>query len=146
MTHDSEAHDSEVPTVGTVSQEDSDPRPVFAGDWGKADGKTRQAHLVKVNAWKRRNEQKPQTRMDTRSEQAERHADNLATLRAIQASSKSLASDRIRAVEAEQRILLREAEEERQREHGPLIDLRLALELIPPHERVAALGELLGVE
>jgi len=32
-----------------------DPRPVFEGDWGSASGKERQAHLVKVNAWKRRN-------------------------------------------------------------------------------------------
>ena len=35
--------------------EGHDPRPVFEGDWGKADGKARQAHLVRVNAWKQRN-------------------------------------------------------------------------------------------
>ena len=34
--------------------EGHEPRPVFEGDWGKADGRARQAHLTKVNAWKRR--------------------------------------------------------------------------------------------
>ena len=71
---------------------------------------------------------------------------DVRTLDAIINTSTSLASDRIRAIEAKQRILARLEQEEREREHGPLIDLRYALEAIPEAERVAALGSLLGVE
>ena len=75
----------------------------------------------------------------------ERHADDLAALQAMIEAHSTLPSDRIRAIEAKQRILAKVEAEEREREHGPLIDLRTALDLVPEAERVDALGALLGV-
>ena len=75
----------------------------------------------------------------------DRHADDLASLQAVIDDSRALNSDRIRAIESKQRILGKVYEEEAAREHGPLIELRNALDLIPHEQRVDALGTLLGV-
>ena len=146
-----------------------DPRPVFEGDWAKADGQARSAHRTRVNAWYQRHpEERPsakgdgkgggkgakgggdaQSRMDAgngRHERHERQDANLATLRRIQAMPDAHASDVIRAVEAEQRILERVEQEQRAEQHGPLLALRDALSAIPEAERVGALDSLLRVE
>lgn len=77
---------------------------------------------------------------------ASRDAADLATLDAIVASSKSLPSDVIRAVEARQRILNRAEAEALADEHGDLVALRDALSVIPAEHRAEALKGLLRVE
>lgn len=89
---------------------------------------------------------KAQSRMAEPGEEPERHADDLRALQTLIDGAATLPSDRIRAIEAKQRILGKVEAEEREREHGPLIDLRATLDTLPAHERVAALGSLLGVE
>lgn len=88
------------------------------------------------------------------SERREAHGDeaaaiaeaDVATLDAIIGSSKSLASDRIRAIEAKQRILNREQAEAQASAHGPLLALRDALLAVPEAQRADALSALLVVE
>ena len=70
----------------------------------------------------------------------------IQTLDEIIASKKSLASDRIRAVEAKQRILAREQEAQAEERYGPLVALKHALDSLPEGERVAALTSLLSVQ
>jgi aminopeptidase N len=69
----------------------------------------------------------------------------LQTLQAVIDAPKSLASDKIRAVEARQRILQRVEEEQAQQEYGELLALRQALDALPEGERVQALHALLVV-
>jgi hypothetical protein len=75
----------------------------------------------------------------------ERAAD-VSALQALIDAPKTLGSDRIRAIEAKQRILQRVEEEERAEAHGELRALRHALDALPEPERVAALAGLLVVE
>jgi hypothetical protein len=156
-------HDVRTSSLNKLRRQDSSlmthdtyvgmPRPVFEGDWSTASGKERQAHMVRINAWKFANSavtpgadsDAAQTRMNAGNEEAERHAADLATLDSVINSAKALNSDRIRAIEAKQRILAKVYEEEARKEHGPLLELRNALDLLPPDERVAALGTLLDV-
>lgn len=84
----------------------------------------------------------PQTRMATKDEERDAH---LATLQAVIDEPKSLASDRIRAVEARERILSRQEEEQREEAWSELRALRDALDAIPPEARGDALVELLSV-
>ena len=130
----------------------SDPRPVFEGDWASASGVEKGRHSRRVEEWKERTGQrakpgaaKSQSRMAAGSGRDERHADDLASLEAIIHGASTLASDRIRAIEAKQRILAKQEQEQLADEHGPLLQLRVALDLIPPHERGDALGALLVV-
>ena len=88
---------------------------------------------------------KAQSRMAAGSEEPERHADDLRALQHI-IDTAPILSDRTRAIEAKQRILAKVEAEEREREHGPLIDLRAALEALPSGDRVDALSQLLRVE
>ena len=83
---------------------------------------------------------------------APRAADGIADadasdLRALQSiiDTAPILSDRTRAIEAKQRILQRQAVEERGSEHGELVALRDALSALPVEERVGALGGLLGI-
>jgi hypothetical protein len=107
--------------------------------------------MTLIAAWKKANGQavravdpEPQTRMDTG--EVERVSDEtaaLATLQAVIDDPKALHSDRIRAVEAQQRILQRVAAEQAEEKHGALVALRQALDALPPGERVPALQGLL---
>ena len=133
-----------------------DPRPKFAGDWAKATGYERQAHMTLIAKWKQAQPDKgegsarsgsanAQSRTVEPGEEPERHADDLRALQHI-IDSAPILSDRTRAIEAKQRILGKVEAEEREREHGPLVDLRAALDTLPAHERVGALASLLRVE
>ena len=133
-----------------------DPRPTFAGDWAKASGHERQAHMTLIAKWKAAQPDKgqasapsasggAQSRMVEPSGEPERHADDLRALQHI-IDTAPILSDRTRAIEAKQRILGKVEAEDREREHGPLIDLRAALDTLPVHERVDALASLLRVE
>lgn len=153
-------------TVSAAILDDlDDPRPVFEGDWAKATGHERQAHMTRVAAWKARQPEasgpsakakghgrsggaqsrtaKPSGRDAPHGH--DRDADDLATLDAIIASSKSLASDRIRAVDSKQRILNRLEAERVTHEHGELLALRDALSLVPEGQRAEALRDLVEV-
>ena len=143
-----------MPEPLTLEGLDSDPRPEFSGSWAKADGKTRQAHMTRVAAWKARHgivgerggkasSDQPQSQAQSREEG---QASHLGTLKAIIDTPNSLASDRIRAVEARERILRAQAEEATLEAHGPLVALGEALRALPIEERVEALSSLLTVE
>ena len=80
--------------------------------------------------------------LDTQA--AERAADIDALQRLID-SPNTLGSDRIRAIEAKQRILQRVDEDAREEKYGPLVALKHALDSLPEGERVEALGRLLMV-
>ena len=143
-----------------------DARPVFAGDWAKASGKERQAHMTLIAKWKAAQEPSApgkgqsaapaaQSRMVEPGEGQARHgapraaaadadADDLRALQHI-IDAAPILSDRTRAIEAKQRILQRQQAEERSDEHGPLVALRDALSALPEGERVDALGGLLGI-
>lgn len=133
----------------------TDPRPVLS-TWATASAAERGAHGAAVKKWKARELAREEERAARKAaergsgsgpgvEREARHADDLATLEAI-IHSAPIMSDRIRAVEAKQRILARVEEEERAQEHGPLVALGEALSAIPEGQRVSALGQLLGVE
>ena len=147
--HEHEGEDAAVFQPG-------DPRPKFAGDWAKATGYERQAHMTLIAKWKAAQGDKAapsgqsakpeaQTRTVEPGEEPERHADDLRALQHI-IDAAPILSDRTRAIEAKQRILGKVEAEEREREHGPLVDLRAALDTLPAHERVGALASLLRVE
>ena len=134
-----------------------DPRPVFQGDWAKADGHARQAHMTLIAAWKARQPEgsdvgsaqgrrakasAAQAKAQSHDEERERH---LSTLQSVIDEPGALSSDRIRAVEARERILSRQAEEQALEVHGPLVALGEALRALPMEERVGALSTLLEV-
>jgi hypothetical protein len=135
-----------------------DPRPVFDGDWSKATGPERQAHRTRVNAWYGRHPEArpsakrseaakaeaaaPQSGMGARDEEQVAH---LRVLQAVIDAPKSLASDRIRAVEARERILQRVEEEAKAEAYAPLVALRHALDALPSEARADALSALLLV-
>jgi hypothetical protein len=134
-----------------------DPKPKYEGDWSKASGQERQAHMTRVAKWKARNgipsgaKGKPESGEGVQAPQpgmvsldAERARD-LHDLQAVINGPKSLASDRIRAIESKQRILQRVEEEQAQQEYGELLALRQALDALPEGERVQALHALLVV-
>ena len=132
-----------------------DPRPVFEGDWKSASGVEKGEHSERVRQWKERNGvatgerakregAKGEGRMAAGDGQPERHADDLRDLQSV-IDHAPLASDRIRAIEAKQRILQRREQEEREEAHGPLVELRHTLEALPPDQRVGALSALLVV-
>lgn len=73
-------------------------------------------------------------------------AADLQTLQAMIDAPKTLGSDRIRAIEQKQRILQRQQVEKAEQEHGPLVLLRNALDLLPAEQRVHALSTMLGVQ
>jgi hypothetical protein len=134
-----------------------DPRPVFQGDWASASGVEKGEHSERVRQWKARNGIATGTAVKGRRGVGEgpasepldphaRHADDLAALQAMIDAPKTLSSDRIRAVEAKQRILRQVDEEHRAEAFGPLVELRHALDLVPPEQRAATLGALLRVD
>ena len=137
--------------------QDHDPRPVFDGDWAKADGHARQAHMTAIAAWKAKNDVQGPTPRASRAARGgteaqsqagngdEERAAHLRTLQAVIDEPGALASDRIRAIEARERILARDAEEKQAEAHGPLVALGDALRALPMEERVGALDGLLGV-
>ena len=142
-------------TEDAVVIEDDDPRPVFEGVWASASGVEKGEHSERVRLWKLRHPEHAgqrgdatapgaQSRMAEPSGEPERHADDLRALQHI-IDTAPILSDRTRAIEAKQRILGKVEAEERGREHGPLIDLRAALDALPPEARVDALGALLVV-
>jgi len=75
----------------------------------------------------------------------ERAAD-VEALQALIDASKTLGSDRIRAIEAKQRILSKVEEEEREERYGALVAMRQALDTLPVEQRVEALTSMLGVK
>jgi hypothetical protein len=141
-----------------MSGSHDDPRPVFDGDWAKATGTQRQAHMTLVAAWKARNGVQGATprrqgqsakagaaQGQAQSQDEERTA-HLSTLQQVIDAPGALASDRIRAVEARERILSKQAEEQALEAHGPLVALGDALRALPEGERVEALSTLLDVQ
>ena len=133
-----------TPTSGPL-----EPKPVFDGDWQSASGVEKGRHSQRVREWRERTGQsvtgkaaKAQSQAGTGLQPLDRDASDLATLQAI-ADGADLSSDRIRAIEAKQRILNRIEAEQAEAEHGELRALRAALDLLPEPERVAALGTLL---
>ncbi len=133
-----------------------DPKPVFEGDWNSASGKAKGDHSQRVREWRERTGQRskpgaakaggrmaagvaPQLPPET-----ERDAADIATLEGIIAHA-ALASDRIRAVEAKQRILNRIEAGAIEQEHGELRAVARTLEALAPEDRVAALRALLVV-
>ena len=134
-----------------------DPRPVFDGDWQSASGVEKGEHSERVRQWKERNgiatgqsakrggggqSAKAQSQAQSHDEERERH---LSTLQSVIDEPGALSSDRIRAVEARERILSRQAEEQALEVHGPLVALGEALRALPMEERVGALSTLLEV-
>jgi hypothetical protein len=130
-------------------------RPVFQGDWAKADGHARQAHMTLIAKWKSANSE-ASSAAATRNErhagsadlskaQAQGDADadtsaSLEALRAIRDDKKALRSDRIRASEA----LLRSAGAQASSggdEVALWLAMRTTLEALPPAD---ALSVLLG--
>jgi hypothetical protein len=125
------------------------PRPVFPGDWAKADGHARQAHMTRIAAWKKATGQGQRATPDAPEARiaavvGEREAD-VAALQGLIDAPGTLGSDRIRAIEAKQRILARQEEEAAQERHGGLVALRSALDALPTEHRVDALSTLLAV-
>lgn len=140
----------------------SDPRPVFQGDWGKATGKERQAHMTLVAAWKARQpggDGDAQSRMAASSGRLATpvampvptgtagtagDAATRSVLVAIRDNANAHDSDRIRAAQA---LIALDREAEQATGAGPshLVALRQVLDTLEPHERLAWLqGERLG--
>ena len=128
-----------------------EPRPVFEGDWQSATGAEKGAHSERVRLWKERTGQSTrvkgkgqsgvaQSQPSTREEEQAAH---LSALQTVIDAPNSLASDRIRAIEARERILSKAYEEEKAEAHGPLLALGDALRALPEAERVQALHDLL---
>ena len=134
-----------------------DPRPVFPGHWPTATGKEKGDHSQRVREWKERHGLLPEQQVPDAAKvsgsgsgagdgEHDRDAHNLRTLRAIQSDPKTLPSDRIRSVEAEQRILNRLQVQQAEEAYGPLRELHAALSAVPQPERVALCTQLLSVE
>ena len=130
-----------------------DPRPVYDGVWAEATGVQKGEHSERVRLWKERNGiatgsaakgggNAAQAKAQSHDEERAAH---LQTLQAIINEPGALSSDRIRAVEARERILARQAEEQQAEVHGPLVALGDALRALPMEERVDALSALLAV-
>ncbi len=126
------------------------PRPVFQGDWGKADGKARQAHMTLIAAWKAANGEPTRSPSSATVEPNERHAGNTPSLEgselaastrvleAIRDDPKALRSDRIRAAEALMRSATAKASSGD--DHVALwVAQRMTLEALPPADRMSAL-------
>ena len=131
-----------------------DPRPVYDGVWADATGVQKGEHSERVRLWKERNGiatgsvakgEAAKAQSQGQSHEEERSA-HLRTLQAIIDEPKALSSDRIRAVEARERILAKQAEEQAAEVHGPLVALGDALRALPIDQRVEALSTLLQVE
>jgi hypothetical protein len=129
---------------------DPDPRPVYDGDWLSATGVEKGRHSQRVREWKARQKDVARSRMAPSPGQpvAALPSPDAAALRpdAAQAVTRAVLegirddrdahdSDRIRA--AQQLIALDRAAEGVAHAPSPLYELRLALELLPPHERLA---------
>lgn len=132
------------------AQGGDDPRPVFQGEWAKADGHARREHMEAVKAWKARNPEAAaaaQSRTATPSGQPAMpvtpgDAATRTVLTSIRDDGSAHDSDRIRAAQA----LIAMDREAAQQVVGtsPLVALREALELLQPEERLAWLqGERL---
>ena len=141
-----------------MPDETLDPRPVFAGDWAKATGKERQAHMVVVNAWKARQEestgdaQSPMAAGSARdaggaqggnaAPQPSGDAQTRAVLISIRDDADAHDSDRIRAAQA--LIGMEREAEGRADAPSPLVALKQVLDTLAPEERLAWLqGERL---
>jgi hypothetical protein len=148
------------------SVQEGDPRPVFEGDWNSATGVQKGEHSERVRQWKERNgiaqgaagrgaarsgangvvEPSDPLAPSAHSPVAARDADDIAALQAVIDKPKTLASDRIRAIEAKQRILNRIDAEQAEHEHGELLALHAALCAVPEAQRGDALRALVRVE
>lgn len=144
----------------SLEQSSTDPRPVFEGDWQSASGREKGEHSERVRQWKARHPERTGQGAKAGAAKAQRpmaagsrpqpsdaqpHADDIAALQAV-IDHAPIQSDRIRAIEAKQRILSRVEQEALAEAHGPLVALRDALSAIPEGDRVDALGGLLGVQ
>ena len=134
--------------------EGEDLRPVFQGEWGKADGYARQAHLVRVNAWRQRQKRKglvpssdpasgsTKPRTGQEAQTARSLKANVTTLEAIRDDPKALRSDRINAV----RLLASLSGQEASSGVDGVVlwrERHATLSLIPEAQRLAwLLGEL----
>jgi hypothetical protein len=119
---------------------DPDPRPVYDGDWLSATGVEKGRHSQRVREWKARQKDVARSRMAPSPGQpvaALPPPDTVtrAVLESIRDNPGAHDSDRIRA--AQQLIALDRAAEGVASAPSPLYELRLALELLPPHARLA---------
>jgi hypothetical protein len=122
---------------------DPDPRPVYEGDWLSATGVEKGRHSQRVREWKARQKDVARSRMAPSPGQPvaalpsrdAAQAVTRAVLEGIRDDRDAHDSDRIRA--AQQLIALDRAAEGVAHAPSPLYELRLALELLPPHERLA---------
>ena len=146
-----------APQVPTAGAESGAERPTYQGDWAKATGQERQAHMQAVAAWKkaqgvkptpqassgRNGSVEPSARQHTDTLEAGASADasaSLEALRQIRDDKKALRSDRIRAAEALLRSSTAQASSATD-EVALWMAMRTTLEAIPPGD---ALGWLLG--
>jgi hypothetical protein len=126
-----------------AAEADPDPRPVYDGDWLSATGVEKGRHSQRVREWKARQKGVARSRMAPSPGQpvaalpSRDAADGVtrAVLEGIRDNPGAHDSDRIRA--AQQLIALDRAAEGVAHAPSPLYELRLALELLPPHERLA---------
>ena len=136
-------------------------RPTYQGEWAKATGQQRQAHMQAVAAWKKAQGHKPtpqassgrngtvepsaRQHTDTLEADASANADasaSLEALRSIRDDKKALRSDRIRAAEALLRSSGAQASSATD-EVALWMAMRTTLEAIPPGDALSwLLGEL----
>ena len=142
-----------APQVPTAGAESGAERPTYQGDWAKATGQERQAHMQAVAAWKKAQGVKPtpqassgtngtvepSARQHTHTLEADASA-SLEALRSIRDDKKALRSDRIRAAEALLRSSTAQASSATD-EVALWMAMRTTLVAIPPGD---ALGWLLG--
>lgn len=134
------------------------PRPVFEGDWTTATGVQKGDHSERVRLWKQANGISGAASSAKRGDAAkgeaqsrmvaldEARAADVAALQAIIDGSGSLNADRIRALDAKQRMLSAAAIEQASDVHSDLVALRDALLPLPEAERVGALTSVLRVK
>lgn len=135
---------------GAPENPESDPKPVFQGDWNTSTGTEKGLHAEAVRQWKLRQGLKVGGRMGaTSSQPVSRTTDgdafdpaNRQVLMDIRDDPRALASDRIRATQA---LLQLERGAEVVGSDSDLVALRAVLETLRPEERLAWLqGERLA--
>ena len=147
-----------APQVPTAGAESGAERPVYPGEWAKATGHERQAHMQAIAAWKKAQGVKPQAqalsgRDGSVEPSARQHTgplkadasdqrQSLEALRSIRDDKKALRSDRIRAAEALLRSTSAQASSVGD-EASLWLARRSAIEALPPGDALSwLLGEL----
>ncbi len=139
------------PDIPSTEASDSDPRPVFQGDWQSATGPEKGAHSEAIRQWKLRQSGEAQSPVVEPTGQQGRRAQgngsgdaaSLAVLRGIRDDGNALDSDRLRA--AHLLIQAERAEGMGEAQDSTLVQLRAVLETLEPAERLAWLqGERLS--